>query len=546
MSKNGLKSRHIVLFVLFVSSLFTAYAHGDWLKMDPPPDVDKNTHGHNGTSTCWLAAASNMLAGAGYGTGATPQQRADNIYNQMVATHGTGSGWTDFAIKTWLKSPYNTQKGTNPYTVVTVHGYKSATPYVHDQQGTGFNATDDLPEFIGNELRDCQMLGVSLCWPISGGGHIITGWGDSDDANSLTSNPSKVMVTDSDGMDFYGDVQTYTYSTFYGYAWYLNYKSAPFIKHVVTLCATDVNDPNAAITQKIVGSYKRNNSSSTTADRILHVLSANNTILTYKTVADACDASLVFLIEANQRKNLIGWWDASIAQGEPATITTEAVFPYDPNATVQNKLWNFALIFGYPPPEPNSNSPGFSFGVDSIKLPGGVGVIDPNQTGGYTIGAFDVFADFLGQVPVGEFRFCVEYQAFENPEEHNFSLEPVEIFEPTWVGNFRFGHSYGLLKGQGLWDYGEWWTVEPEIYEFEMQSPPIDIAINWAGMGLLPYPRGENYDAPQPSACGDPGTEYSPFDYNEDCYVNAADFAYFADSWLLCSNPADANCVAGQ
>ncbi|MHB9071080.1 MAG: hypothetical protein ACYC54_12025 [Sedimentisphaerales bacterium] len=533
----------LTVFVLIAASAVFA----DWLKMDPPPDVDKRTHNHNNTSTCWLATASNMLAGAGYGTGVTPQQRADSIYNQMVATHGTGSGWADFAITTWLKSSYNTQKGTNPYTVVTVYGYKTATPYLHNPHGSGFNITDDLPQFIGNELRVCQMLGISLSWGPNTG-HIITCWGDSGDANSLTSNPSDIMVTDSDGMDWYGDIQTYKYNKFWGVGWYTNYGSgnSPYIKHIVTLCATDVNDPNAVLTQKIVGSYQRLNPSSISADKILHMLTSNNTILTYKTTVDACDPVLEFFYELNQRKYLLGKWDVSshpIAQGQPVTVTTEAVLPYDPNAVVANKLTNFILTLGYPAPEPNSSSPGFSFGIDSVKLPGSVDMIEPNQTGGYVIGAFSIFADMFGQVPVGEFRFCSEYQAFENPETHTFVLEAGETVEPTFVGNFRFGHSYGLLKNQLLWDYGEWRTIEQRIEPLDMQSPPIIVAIDWTGTGLLPYPQGENYQAPQPVNCGDPGTEYSPYDFNKDCYVNFIDLAYMSGAWLDCSNPADTSCV---
>ncbi len=34
----------------------------------------------------------------------------------------------------------------------------------------------------------------------------------------------------------------------------------------------------------------------------------------------------------------------------------------------------------------------------------------------------------------------------------------------------------------------------------------------------------------------------SSFDFNHDCYVNIDDFSYFADSWLSCMNPNDANC----
>ena len=40
-----------------------------YMKLNPPPDVDKATHNHVGTGTCWQATAANMLAGAGYGKG---------------------------------------------------------------------------------------------------------------------------------------------------------------------------------------------------------------------------------------------------------------------------------------------------------------------------------------------------------------------------------------------------------------------------------------------------------------------------------------------
>ena len=66
-------------------------AFADWVKpMDPPedpvPDVDKTTPDR----TCWLATAANMLGAAGYGDGATAQERAEAIYDQLVAQYGVG------------------------------------------------------------------------------------------------------------------------------------------------------------------------------------------------------------------------------------------------------------------------------------------------------------------------------------------------------------------------------------------------------------------------------------------------------------------------
>ena len=45
-----------------------------------------------------------------------------------------------------------------------------------------------------------------------------------------------------------------------------------------------------------------------------------------------------------------------------------------------------------------------------------------------------------------------------------------------------------------------------------------------------------------PQNCGDPGTVYLDVDFNHDCYVDMEDFAQFAREWMLCTDPADADC----
>jgi hypothetical protein len=39
------------------------------------------------------------------------------------------------------------------------------------------------------------------------------------------------------------------------------------------------------------------------------------------------------------------------------------------------------------------------------------------------------------------------------------------------------------------------------------------------------------------------GDEYLFMDFNQDCYVNLEDFAQFAQDWLKCNDPANANCI---
>jgi hypothetical protein len=43
--------------------------------------------------------------------------------------------------------------------------------------------------------------------------------------------------------------------------------------------------------------------------------------------------------------------------------------------------------------------------------------------------------------------------------------------------------------------------------------------------------------------CGDPGTQYHPYDLDLDCYVSLGDFALIAAKWMLCNNPQDLACT---
>ena len=77
--------RWSALVVLFLPG----FAFADYLKINPPPDVNKDEI--NEAAACWLATAANMLAGAGYGTGATVQARAEAIFEQLKASELTAT-----------------------------------------------------------------------------------------------------------------------------------------------------------------------------------------------------------------------------------------------------------------------------------------------------------------------------------------------------------------------------------------------------------------------------------------------------------------------
>lgn len=188
---------------LLFSMLLVFCTSCTYMKMNPPADVDKgppaptvpcNPWEAIVDNSCWMATASNMLAGAGYGTGTTVQDRAEEIYDEMVTNYGKEcGGWTDAALDWWLNSANNTWT-TNPYTEITIYGNKNPKFPWAEPNGA---------RFIGNELRRCQFVGLSISWPTAGasigsGGHAITAWGDNRCKGTLSNNPTRVRLTDSD------------------------------------------------------------------------------------------------------------------------------------------------------------------------------------------------------------------------------------------------------------------------------------------------------------------------------------------------------------
>ncbi|GAH74199.1 unnamed protein product, partial [marine sediment metagenome] len=183
--------------------------------------------------------------------------------------------------------------------------------------------------------------------------------------------------------------------------------------------------------------------------------------------------------------------DNPVPPGNAVTATTELVVPYDSNlpAAVANTSMNYT----YPTPDLALPIHGWSLGT--LELAMGRDANTLNITGGYVIGAYDFFNDPGGAEPnkIQEYRFCCEYTYFQEPENHEFTLIPLDAPEPAWVGNFRFGHSYGLLTDEVLWMFDDWDVDEDSIESFVPGAPivkPIYLP------GLLPYPMGENYVAP--------------------------------------------------
>ena len=468
-----------------------------YMKMNPPPDADKVVLA--GNNSCWLATASNMLAGAGYGSGATVQARADDIYADMTGNYGVANGgWTDTAVSWWLGSSNNTWT-TNSYTVVTVYGNKSPKyPW----------SNADGAEDIGNELRTCNLVGISISWPtdavvngtpvIGSGGHAITGWGDSywlpweDYSDPITANPSNVRVSDSDN-DTGGNVQRYRYDGYNnpnpgganeGNGWYFSYDpNHPYIKHIITLTPTQTAG-GGAMTQRVLGSYKIHQDKATSATDLHYQVGTDAEILTYNTRVDwEADTPPDIQESQPQRRSLDVDWDFTgkpVPQCEWVTIDTEFIL----------RAWNAIsyedVHFTYPDGSVAHIAPDLSWEVRTPEIENAATI--QNVTGGYMVGSFDIIDPRLpGEKKlVGEYRFVHQYSFNQSPEQHTLALKGKSGFQVT---NVRFGHSYGYLNKEMLWSYQDWLT-DKESAIFELGESPVEIAVNWAGR--LPYPEGED------------------------------------------------------
>jgi len=488
----GARPPFVLLCCVVAGLLLTLCASCIYMKMDPPPDADKNPLANN--NSCYLATASNMLAGAGYGTGNTVQARADDIYAGMIAQYGiTDGGWTDAALQWWLNSTHNTWPN-NPYTVVTVYGHKSPKyPWANT------NGARD----IGNELRRCQMVGLSISWPtdsidpggnpvIGSGGHAITGWGDNNGDEPLTDNPLIVRVADSD-RETGGDVQKYTYDSYTspnpggpneGNGWYINFdNNHPYIKHIVTLCPTD--DPSdQKMTQRVLGSYKIHQSKKMKATDLHYEVGTDVIILTYKTEVNWPADDPPSITESQpQRRNLEVDWEFTrnpVPYCTWVTINTEFILP----------MWNAIVYrdvhFTYPELKIFQEFPHLKWQFITPVIDKAESIL--NVTGGYVIGSFDIINPDLPPEDsiVAQYRFIHQYSYNQAPEDHMFSLSGDSTY---FVTNLRFGHSYGYLDAESLWKFEDWMT---EIRErpYPLGEKPIELRIDWKGR--LPYPEGED------------------------------------------------------
>ncbi len=456
-----------------------------YMKMNPPPDADKPGGGVD--NSCYLATAANMLAGAGYGDGANVQARANDIYGDLTTQFGVANGgWTDTALTWWLSSTNNTWTA-NPYTVVTVYGNKNPKNPWANANGA---------RFVGNELRRCQFVGLSISWPsatagqVGTGGHAITAWGDGSASGVLSSNPSDVVVTDSD-RDTGGDTQTYAWDAYTnpnpgganeGNGWYLNYDANhPYVKHIIALCSTD--DPSdATLTQKVFGSYEITQTSETPATDLHYRASTDVDILSYRTWISYPTTGAPRIAEAAPRRSINVDWDFAkpVQKGKTVRINTEFVVPR------WNAITYSDVHFTYPDSgDGDARAPNIGWAIETPMVEKAITIRD--VTGGYVVGAFDV----IGEAgPPASYRFVHQYSFDQDPERHRLQITGRP---GTSVANVRVGHHYGLPTEAELWSFEEWMSRFEDRQALGEEAIGFDL--DWEGR--LPYPAGEDIQGAQ-------------------------------------------------
>lgn len=537
-----------LLFSSLIILLLYGPTLGDYLKTNNPPDVDKADHLHGNKPSCWVTSAAGMLAGAGYGDGNNPQERADDIYDEMCSDANIDCnkcGWTDTAVSIWLRSANNTWKNTNPYKYISILGPANCKIARNPWTKT------DLPMFMANELRKCYPIGLSTLQADKTFGHAITLWGDEGTTDPFTDNPTKLKVSDSDYWDISQAIQTYTYDDYnnpnpgggnQGVGWYFNYNNNNhrYIDHCYAL--SDISyDPNIIVLgamKKYVGSYKIHQDVNDANALWLHYTFKSDGIFSYRTTIDWDNNDVPpSIIETNNPPTKLKvTWDLRqnpVPHCNDVTITTEVMLDWKWGTLyLQPRIWYEDVNFSYFDFKVDKPGFGWTMGNSLRGVP-----VEPNATGGYIIGAFDIYDSPTNPIPIAQYRLISQYGYDEDPEYHEFIFEaPPQSY---FVGNFRFGHSYALLDDQALWGFSEWWQYQTSRQLINLVSP---IQINFAGRGLLPYPKGQDLTNPEPEECGDPGTWYVGADINRDCVVDFKDFADFAAVWLECTDPNQNNC----
>lgn len=475
------KSILTVLSLLLVCSIMLFAQQPPYQKIYPAPDTNKAgvplaTPAPTDLS-CWQATAANMLAGAGYGNGATVQARAADIYAQMTAHYGLAGGWIDDALNWWLTSANNVWPN-NPYDNVVTLGSYTRIP-LNDP---------NLAMTIANELRSCNFVGLSISWPDAAGdvpgtgGHAITSWGDNIISPSpVPNNPQQVIITDSDanaGEDTYNYAQqnylnTSTATNTSGLT-LNNYPTTriPFIKHYTVLSAQPAGTiarGTRTITQTEATNAIGLNFTAYQKEDWVHILSYRQTIDTPYTGVTVTESDHG-LGDGERHAIAVVYTGLNVPQNTTVTIDVEFVldswntvrfenvnFVY-PDAGTIKALPNVGWIFrGIPRniiPQLKSNG---GDGEESpkcfIAMTDGDGVL-PER--GFMVASYDIL-NSIGQL------VAVDKVVHEFDQQVEFNTHYLDITNddtvPVRIRNVKMGFSEGYLTKAMLANFNNWSTI---------------------------------------------------------------------------------------
>lgn len=479
----NVKSILIALGLLLLCNSLLLAQLPPYQKIYPAPDTNKvgvpPSPSIPGDGSCWQATAANMLAGAGYGNGATVQARAADIYADLNAQFGLAGGWIDDGLDWWLTSANNVWPD-NPYDNVVMIGSYSRIPL------------DDpnLAMTVANELRDCHFVGLSISWPdVAGdvpgdGGHAITAWGDNIISPSpVPNNPQQVILTDSDANNG-EDTYTYGWQNYFNTSTATNtsgfaltdYGSVPFIKHYTVLSA----QPDGTIAR---GTRTITQTNATNATGLsftafqkepwVHILSYRQTIDTPYTGVTVTENDHG-LGDGERHAIAPVYTGLNVAQNATVTIDVEFIldswntvqfenvnFVY-PDSSITKALPNIGWIFrGIPRiiiSKANSTS-GDAGGGEDLQgrrcLIYGDGVL-PER--GFMVATYDIL-DSLGKL------VAVDKVVHEFDEQVEFNTHFLDILNndtvPVRIRNLKMGFSEGYLTKAQLADFNNWSTIIP-------------------------------------------------------------------------------------
>ncbi|MBD3180275.1 MAG: T9SS type A sorting domain-containing protein [Candidatus Latescibacteria bacterium] len=391
----------------------------------------------------------------------------------------------DTAARWWLGSEHNGSKDSNDYTLVTFYGNRDKYPW-QNPGGAGF---------IANELRACRFAGLGLSWqgPVPwecNQIHVVTAWGDSGDEGRYQEgeNPGAVIIADSDNEIAHPDsnLRTYIYDDYdypvspnQGKGWYLLdyevYPSHPYIQNLTTLGRSESTFQDAVT---VTGSYRILQDSTEAATGLHYIVGSweNYRILDYRTEISRPEPGQPEITELGEPPTRIevGWDSLAVTPGTWVLINTELVLP-DENVLCYDDIY-FTYGGGL---SSGSRKPALQWKIDSYPNPD---TLACGVCGGYITGAFEVYSDQLCTDKLGEYRFSHEYTFRQDPELHDFTLKSPDSF---YLANLRFGHCYGRISIDSLWDVGTWIDTIPGVFELS-GNDSIELNLNWDGM--LPYP----------------------------------------------------------